>query len=82
MGDRFSSSLLDPSKTDTREIDQFAVFILTEYLMLLEDLEFREIKSSKNADLGIYLYVIVMIPASHEGCHGTSTMYLPIMSHH
>ena len=38
---------LSPSEANTREIGLLAVLTLTEYLILLEDLEFREIKSSE-----------------------------------
>ena len=51
LGDKFSFFLLNLFGTDTREIGPLIILLLIEYLILLEDLKFREIKSFKSADL-------------------------------
>ena len=46
-------SLLSPPGTSAREINLLVVFILIEYSILLKDLELREIKFSKDVNLGV-----------------------------
>ena len=45
--DRLNFFSLSLSETSIRKIDPFVILILTEYLILLEDLELRETKSSE-----------------------------------
>ena len=51
MDNGLDFSLLSLFYIDAREVGPLTIFILIEYSILLEDLEFREIKSSKNTGL-------------------------------